>query len=339
MARRTVRAALVTLAVLVVLGGLATGLAWRQYDDFLARPLTIPAEGVVFVVEPGAGGNAVVRQLAARGLTAADWRWKALLRFEPAVFRAGEYRLDHGMRPRDVVRHLASGRVIGYRFTIVEGWTFRQLLQALAANGELAHELPLDEPAAWDFRALFPGLAHPEGWFLPETYLFTRGDSDRDVLLRAHRAMQEALAAAWGSRDVGLPLETPYELLILASIIEKETALAHERGEIAGVFVRRLRSGMRLQTDPTVIYGLGEAFDGDIRRRDLTTDTPYNTYTRHGLPPTPIALPGRAALQAAAHPEPGDTLYFVADGNGGHTFSRTLEEHQEAVDRLIERNR
>ncbi|MEJ2384101.1 MAG: endolytic transglycosylase MltG, partial [Xanthomonadales bacterium] len=270
-------------------------------------------------------------------LTQADWKWRLLLRLEPAVLQAGEYRLEASMTPRDVIRRLGSGDVIHYRFTVVEGWTFRQLRQALAADTELAHELPSPDDGDWDFRGLFPELDHPEGWFLPETYLFTRGDSDRDLLLRANRAMQDALATAWEGRDTGLPLETPYELLILASIIEKETAVPQERGQIAGVFVRRLRKGMRLQTDPTVIYGLGETFDGDIRRRDLRTDTPYNTYTRHGLPPTPIALPGRAALEAAAHPEPGDTLYFVADGSGGHTFSRTLEEHQAAVDRLLNR--
>jgi len=339
MARGAVKATLAVAAALALLAAAAATLAWRDYRGFLEAPLAIPAEGAVLVVEPGAGGNAVVRRLDALGLTAADWRWKVLLRLNPVVFRAGEYRLEAGMTPPDVIGHLASGRVVQYRFTIVEGWTFRQLLEALAANGDLNHELALADASAFDVRELLPELEHPEGWFLPETYLFTRGDSDRDLLLRAHDAMQEALADAWASRDTGLPLETPYELLILASIVEKETALAHERGQVAGVFVRRLQKRMRLQTDPTVIYGLGDAFDGDIRRRDLVTDTPYNTYTRHGLPPTPIALPGRAALQATAHPEPGDTLYFVADGSGGHTFSRTLEEHQQAVDRLIGRNR
>jgi UPF0755 protein len=182
------------------------------------------------------------------------------------------------------------------------------------------------------------GLEHPEGWFLPETYQFTRGDSDQDILIRAHAAMQQALEEAWDSRDDDLPIDSPYELLILASIIEKETSLEEERPLIAGVFVRRLNKGMRLQTDPTVIYGLGDSFDGDIRRRDLQTDTAYNTYTRKGLPPTPIAMPGRQALAAAASPAPGEALFFVADGNGGHTFSVTLEEHQRAVKKLIERN-
>jgi UPF0755 protein len=339
MARRAVKTFLAAAAVLLVAAAVAGLLAWRDYQGFLDTPLTVPADGAVLTVAPGAGGYAVVDQLAARGMTEVGWRWRLLLRLEPTVLRAGEYRLTPGMTPRDAIRHLASGAVIQYPFTIVEGWTFRQLAQALADHPELAHELPLDEPGGRDVREAFPELEHPEGWFLPETYLFTRGDSDLDLLRRAYDAMQDALAAAWQARDTGLPLETPYQLLILASIVEKETALPQERGQVAGVFVRRLQKGMRLQTDPTVIYGLGDAFDGDIRRRDLKTDTPYNTYTRHGLPPTPIALPGRASLEAAAHPEPGDTLYFVADGQGGHTFSRTLEEHQAAVDRLIGRNR
>ena len=337
MARRAVNLVAGLAAALFITIAVGGGWAWREYRDFNSEPLSIPVDGAVIVVEPGTGGAAVVRALAARGLTRADWKWRLLLRLEPVLLKAGEYRLDPGMTPRDVVQRLASGDVIRYRFTVVEGWTFRQLREALAANPDLEQVLPPPAAGDWDFRSLFPDIGHPEGWFLPETYLFTRGDSDRDLLLRAHRAMQEALAEAWAGRDTGLPLETPYELLILASIIEKETALPEERGTIAGVFVRRLNRGMRLQTDPTVIYGLGEAFDGDIRRRDLRRDTPYNTYTRHGLPPTPIALPGRAALEAAAHPEPGDTLYFVADGSGGHTFSRTLEEHQAAVDRMLKR--
>ena len=179
--------------------------------------------------------------------------------------------------------------------------------------------------------------AAPEGWFLPETYYFVRGERDVDILHRAYQAMQEALDEAWQGRDIGLPLSNPYELLILASIVEKETGLPHERGQVAGVFARRLQKGMRLQTDPTIIYGLGSNFDGNIRSRDLRTDNPYNTYTRGGLPPTPIAMPGRATLIATANPDDGTALFFVADGEGGHTFSTTLEEHEAAVRKLIER--
>jgi UPF0755 protein len=181
------------------------------------------------------------------------------------------------------------------------------------------------------------GAENPEGWFLPETYQFVRGYTAADLLKRAYQDMQAVLSRAWESRADGLPLQSPYELLILASIIERETAVDSERDEISGVFVRRLQSGMRLQTDPTVIYGLGEAYDGNIRKVDLQTDTAYNTYTRHGLPPTPIALPGVASLQAAARPKEGTSLYFVANGQGGHTFSDTLEDHQEAVNVMLGR--
>jgi len=180
---------------------------------------------------------------------------------------------------------------------------------------------------------------NPEGWFLPETYVFVRGDSDTQILARAYIDMQESLARAWIGRDMGLPYETQDELLTMASIIEKETSLGSERADIAGVFVRRLLQHWRLETDPTVIYGMGDSYQGNIRRKDLKKDTPYNTYTRHGLPPTPIALPGLASLQAAAHPADGEAMFFVANGQGGHAFSSTLEAHNKAVRQLIKRNR
>ena len=331
------KAAAVFIVVLVALAGLYL-YAWRQYQSFLETPLNIPADGMPFELAPGTNGKAIVRQLSEAGATESGWQWKVLMRLEPAVYRAGEYRVPSGTGPRGLLELLSSGRVVQYRFTIVEGWTFGQLAEALAQDPVLERALPLEDPYGWDPGTLFEGMAHAEGWFLPETYLFTRGDGDRQILERAHVAMNRELESAWASRDTGLPLDSPYELLVLASIIEKETALDSERDRIAGVFTRRLQKGMRLQTDPTVIYGIGEAFDGDIRRSDLKTDTPYNTYTRHGLPPTPIAMPGRASLQAAAHPAEGEELFFVADGKGGHTFSRTLEEHQAAVDALLGRN-
>ena len=329
---------LITALAVLVLAGATLGFAWSRYQQFLQTPLAIPVTGELFEVQPGYGGADIVRQLSERGFTQAGWEWKLLMRLEPAIYRAGEYRLQVGSGPREVLALLASGRVVAYQFTLVEGWTFRQLAQALLADPNLEHVLDLTDPSQWTPSNLFPDMQHPEGWFLPETYQFTKGDSDRDILLRAHAAMQEALDDAWERRATGLPLDSPYELLILASIIEKETALEEERGQISGVFVRRLNKRMRLQTDPTVIYGMGEDFDGDIRRKDLRTDTPYNTYTRHGLPPTPIAMPGRASLLAAASPEPGETLYFVANGKGGHTFSKTLAEHQAAVNKLIGKN-
>ncbi|MEJ8568354.1 endolytic transglycosylase MltG [Elongatibacter sediminis] len=324
------------LALAAGVAALAGWLAWRDYQAFLSTPLRLPAEGRVLVVEPGMSGISMVTRLADMGVTRNGWTWRLLLRLEPAIIQAGEYRLETGMKPADLLGRLTRGDVIRYRFTIVEGWTVRQLLDALAADPVLGAGVPPDA-ATTVLPTLVDGHVNPEGWFLPETYSFVRGDSYRELLLRSHRDMRAALEQAWAARHEDHPVTSPYELLILASIIEKETAVEAERGDVSGVFVRRLRRGMRLQTDPTVIYGIGEAYDGDIRRRDLVTDTPYNTYTRHGLPPTPIALPGRASLMAAAQPRPGDALFFVADGAGGHTFSATLEEHEKAVKKLLER--
>lgn len=329
---------LAALLVVVLAVALAAGLAWRDYQQFLGTPLAIPEGGYLYELAPGTHGKSIVAQLSDRGLTRQSWRWPLLMRLEPAVYRAGEYLLPEGLTPQQLLVLLSSGDVVQYRITLVEGWSFGQFAQALARDPVLLHTLDLASPYEWDPGTVFEGMEYAEGWFLPETYQFTRGDRDVDILARAKEAMNGALQSAWDSRATGLPLGSPYELLILASIIEKETALDSERERIAGVFVRRLQKGMRLQTDPTVIYGLGEAFDGDIRRRDLRTDTPYNTYTRHGLPPTPIAMPGRASLEAAAHPAEGEELYFVADGNGGHTFSKTLAEHQAAVNKLLGRN-
>ena len=322
-------------AIPFVLAALAAWWLWARYHEFLDTPLDVPENGLVFVLAPGSSGSDMVQQLADQGVTRPGWEWKLLMRLEPHLYRSGEYRLEAGLRPREVLEELASGRVIQYRLTLVEGWTFMQWAALLDGNDILEHRFDLQDPEQWP--ALLPelGIEHPEGWFLPETYQFTRGDSDLDILIRAHRAMRAELDQAWASRVEGSPLNSPYELLILASIVEKETAREDERGRIAGVFIRRLKKGMRLQTDPTIIYGLGESFDGDIRRRDLQTDTPYNTYTRGGLPPTPIAMPGRASLRAAARPAEGEALYFVADGNGGHTFSETLEDHQAAVNKLL----
>jgi UPF0755 protein len=331
------RRARVLVSSLLLLAGLAAWLAWARFQAFLETPLDLPPDGHVFMLAPGSSGSNIVQQLAAEGFTRPGWQWKLLMRLDPHVYRSGEYQLRAGMRPRQVLETLASGQVVQYRLTLVEGWTFAQVAGLLQGNAVLEHPVDLSDPANWPGVLSALDLEHPEGWFLPETYQFTRGDSDLDILARAHRSMRSELEQAWQDREEDLPLDSPYELLILASIVEKETGLDSERAEVAGVFVRRLRKGMRLQTDPTVIYGLGDRFDGDIRRRDLEADTPYNTYTRGGLPPTPIAMPGRASLRAAARPADGESLYFVADGKGGHTFSVTLEEHQAAVNKLLRR--
>ena len=328
---------LLALAFVLLLLSVSGWYGWQRYSNFLRTPLNVAANGQVFQLQAGTTGADIVNQMGVLGLTRPAWEWRLLMRLEPHVYRAGEYRLESGISPQEVLGLLSSGQVIQYRFTLVEGWTFQQLATALAANTVLKHELDLEAPSQWPPLSSDLGIGYPEGWFLPETYQFTRGDSDRDVLFRAHASMKKALDEAWESRIEDLPIDSPYQMLILASIIEKETSLDEERALVAGVFTRRLNKGMRLQTDPTVIYGMGDSYDGDIRRRDLQTDTPYNTYTRHGLPPTPIAMPGAASLMAAARPAPGEALYFVADGDGGHTFSATLEDHQEAVRKLMER--
>lgn len=324
--------------ILALMAGIAVLFASQQYQRFLETPLSLPAEAYVFQIESGASGSTIIKHLAKSGFTRNSWQWRLLMRLEPPTIKTGEYQLDPGILPRELLQLLSSGAVVQYRFTLVEGWTFTQLLQTLAKDDVLKQTLVPDSDEAGTAVISSLGVDHPEGWFLPETYQFTRGDSDSDILERAHQAMERELERAWEARTDDLPLNSPYQLLILASIIEKETGKAEERGQIAGVLIRRLQQGMKLQTDPTVIYGLGDSFDGNIRRRDLKTDTPYNTYTRFGLPPTPIAMPGRASLLAAAQPNAGDAFYFVADGTGGHTFSATLQEHQKAVKRLIKRN-
>jgi UPF0755 protein len=326
------------LALISVLLGVFAWQGWERYQGFLQTPLSISGEGQTFLLEPGTPGDEIVRQLGSLGLARPGWEWRLLMRLEPVVYRAGEYWLEAGITPQGLLAKLSSGAVLQHRFTLVEGWTFKQFAAALDANPVLAHQFDLAGSASWDSVSAYLGFEYPEGWFLPETYQFTRGDSDRDILARSHAAMVQALDEAWNSRDDELPVDSPYELLILASIIEKETSLDEERPLVAGVFTRRLKKGMRLQTDPTVIYGMGDAYDGDIRRRDLQTDTAYNTYTRRGLPPTPIAMPGRESLGAAARPAAGEALFFVADGKGGHTFSEKLEDHQQAVKKLTERN-
>lgn len=319
------------LALLAVVGG---WFAWRHFEAFADAPAGAP-EGTTIVVARGDSFVQVLGKLRAVGITSGhDLEWKLLATRMKALPRiqVGEYAIDPSLSPRALIGKLVRGDVIRHRFTIVEGWSMRDLRVAIGRHGVLEDDVAgIDDAALMD--ALGRAGVPAEGRFLPETYLFTRGEAASAVLDQAADAMDAALAEAWAARQDDLPLSSPEELLTLASIIEKETGKASERPEIAGVFVRRLNIGMRLQTDPTVIYGLGAAFDGNLRRVDLQTDTPFNTYTRFGLPPHPIAMPGRAALMAAAGPLDGETLYFVARGDGSHHFSRTYAEHREAVRR------
>ncbi|RMF99262.1 MAG: endolytic transglycosylase MltG [Gammaproteobacteria bacterium] len=330
------------LSLPLVVFAIAAGAAWLAWQRWLDAPLQVPADGYLLELPPGTTVTGLTRRLEADRVLGQGWllAWQARLSGQSRQLQAGEYLVEPGTTPRGLLAQLVAGRVRLHALTIVEGWTVRDLLAALRAHPAIRHTLRAEGPQAL---AAELGLERPhaEGLFFPDTYRFPRGTSDIELLGQAHELMQRRLAAAWARRAPGLPLRDPYEALILASIIERETALDSERPIIAGVFIRRLQRGMRLQTDPSVIYGLGSDFDGDLRRRDLRRDTPYNTYTRSGLPPTPIALPGEASLLAAVQPAPGDALYFVATGlpDGSHVFSATLAEHQAAVARYLRRLR
>lgn len=309
-------------------------IGWKLfgYHDFLHSPLRTGKDGITLEVPSGITVKNLSRELARLGLLENPeyFSWRARWRGISHQIKAGEYFITTGTFPDQFLDMLIHGKVKLHSLTIVEGWTFRQLLQAVQKNAVLKRTLE-NVPDKEIMSAIGHANEHPEGKFLPETYHFPRGTTDREFLKRAYRAMDKTLSSEWKERDKSLPLKSPYEALVLASIIEKETAVKNEYTKISGVFTRRLQKGMRLQTDPTVIYGLGESFDGNLRLKDLRKDTPYNTYTRTGLPPTPIALPGREALRAALHPDNDTTLYFVAKGNGEHYFSSTLHEHNQAV--------
>lgn len=305
---------------------------WMDYREFANSPLQLPEQGLVYQLRPGTSVAALAGELVQQGVLDSPLylRLLARQRGDAERIKAGEYRIVAGTTPAQLMDQLVLGKVVQYSLTLIEGWSFAQVRAALANEPALKQTLN-GKSAAEILAQLGASESHPEGLFLPDTYVFIRGDSDINFLKRAYQAMKSYLAEEWNQRAEDLPLETPYQALILASIIEKETGKEEERPAIAGVFVRRLKRGMKLQTDPTVIYGLGDAFDGNLRRRDLRRDTPYNTYTRKGLPPTPIALPGREAVQAALHPQDGKSLYFVARGDGSHAFSSTLNEHNRAV--------
>lgn len=320
------------VGVSVLIGSAVAGWVLMDYRQFTQATLAVPAEGRLYEVRPGMGLKRVARELEQAGVIASDLYLLAMARLQGTAddIKVGEYRLQADMKPDDLLQALVDGDVVLYSLTLIEGWSFRQVMAAVKNSPDLVHTL---EATDGDTVMAALGLTgqHPEGRFFPDTYFFPRGTKDIDFLERAYLAMEDVLEEEWAERAAGLPYDTPYEALTMASLVEKETAVPEERPAIAGVFVRRLEKGMRLQTDPTVIYGMGEEFDGDIRRRDLKRDNPYNTYRRHGLPPTPIANPGRAAIHAALNPLPGDALYFVSRGDGSHHFSATLEEHNKAV--------
>lgn len=324
------------LAALLAVAIAAAAIYWQRSNAAMqaAGPHAVP---VRLVVAEGATVRSVLAELERQGAIADRQAIDFQLRVRGAPqIKTGRYEIPAHASPEEILRQLAEGRVILEALTVVEGWTFADMRRVIEAHPGIRQTLKGKDTAAF-MDAIGHAGEHPEGRFFPDTYRFAAGTSDRDLYLLAYRKMAEALEAAWAKRALNLPLADEYAALTLASIVEKETGLASERPRIAGVFVTRLRRNMRLQTDPTVIYGLGTAYDGNIRERDLRTDTPYNTYTRGGLPPTPIALPSREALEAVVQPlETGD-IFFVATGNGdgSHVFSATLEEHNAAVARYL----
>lgn len=323
------------LLLLLLLILAAVALAW-DFQRQLDAPL-LPAPSARFEVAAGQSFDRVAERLLAEGHLASArtvpyLKLEARLRGFGARIHAGEYALDPQLRVRDVIGLLVSGRTVMYELRLLEGWTLRQALAEIRRHPQIRQTLQ-DASLAEIARAVGFDAQHPEGWLFPDTYRFARNTSDVALLRKAFAMQTRILQEEWEGRAPDLPYATAEEALTMASIIEKETGLASERRQIAGVFVRRLRLGMRLQTDPTVIYGVGESFDGNLRLRDLRTDTPYNTYTRFGLPPTPICLPGRESIHAALHPEDGDSLFFVSRGDGSHVFSATLEQHNAAVRR------
>lgn len=325
--------------VLVLIASFAGAWLIMDFQAFRTNALEIPPAGITFEIHSGENLKSVAGRLNESGVLESPLYFVVLGRYleYDSRLKAGEFKVQQGTSPEQLLDQLANGQVMQHSLTLIEGETFKDMMLRISQDKVLKQTL-----AAHDGETVMAAIGrpgeHPEGRFLPETYYFPRGTSDVDFLRRAYRDMSTFLQQAWTERDADLPLENPYEALILASIVEKETGVAEERPMIAGVFIRRLHKKMRLQTDPTVIYGIGDSFDGDIRYRDLRTDTPYNTYTRSGLPPTPIALPGREAILAALHPAEGNSLYFVARGDGSHKFSSTLKEHNRAVDKY-QRNR
>lgn len=321
-------AAIVTLILLI---GVGLGVGYWRYDKAIKQPLNLQVEQVI-EVPVGASPNAMLNQLQKEGIINDAFLVRMYWRFElkNQAIHSGEYRLKPDMSIQDVISIWTKGEVVQYKVTLVDGWNFKQVRAALAKQ-PLLKQQTLEMNNEQIMAALEDAGQHPEGQFYPDTYLYTKGDSDLDILKRAHLRLVKVLAEEWQNKAENLPYQTPYQALIMASVIEKETGVARERTQIAGVFIRRLQKNMLLQTDPTVIYGMGDSYKGKITRADLRTETPYNTYVIAGLPPTPIAMVSREAIYAALHPAESNALYFVAKGDGSHEFSDSLIEHNNAV--------
>ncbi len=318
-----------------IAGGLTAGWFWRDMQAQLDAPINITApNSLTYTIKPGMNLKQVAQDLTQQGALDHPYYFmlEGRLQGSESRLKAGEYLLKSGVTQRQLLELFVAGKVVQHSLTLIEGWSFRQLMDEVVSNGTLVQTLSnIDSKTV--MAALSVPEMHPDGRFFPDTYHFPIGMTDIEFLHRAYVRMERVLEDEWQQRQEGLPYKTSDEALIMASIIEKETAVAEERAAIAGVFVRRLQKGMKLQTDPTVIYAMGDDYHGNIRRQDLKIDSPYNTYFYAGLPPTPISLPGVEAIHAALHPEDGETLYFVAKGDGSHYFSKTLKEHNRAVAR------
>jgi UPF0755 protein len=319
---------LLSFAFLVAMA-IAGWLAW-----FAFSPVSMVKSPLEFEIRTGSGLRTAAGDIAKAGVEFPSWQFSWLGRFTGRAgdIKAGSYEVSHGATPWDILKKITRGDVTQAEIVFVEGKTFREMRAQMDADSNLRHD-SRELSDAEILTRIGVKESHPEGLFFPDTYLFAKQSSDLELLRRAYQAMQRRLANEWENRDPGVPYDDPYQALIMASIVEKETGRSADRPFVASVFANRLKRGMLLQTDPTVIYGLGEAFDGNLRKKDLVTDGAYNTYTRPGLPPTPIAMPGQASLHLVLHPPESDKLYFVARGDGTSVFSRTLEEHNRAVAR------
>jgi len=323
------------LTLLLLFVAMLVGMIGYAVYGYRAKPLPMQASTLRFKVDKGATLNGLTAAMQASGLQVRRWQLALALKLrgDSRAIKAGVYQLDAPTTLEQLLDKLVKGDAVLAELLVVEGWTFRQLRERIAGHAELLHDSTSLSDAQL-LERIGARETHPEGLFFPSTYRFSPGSSDLEVFRQAYRLMQQTLASAWEKRGEGLPLRSPYEALVLASIVEKETGRAEDRHKVAAVFINRLRIGMLLQSDPTTIYGMGERFDGNLRKRDLQTDTPYNTYTRAGLPPTPIGLPGRAAIEAVMQPAQIKALYFVARGDGSSEFSNDLEAHNRAVARF-----
>lgn len=323
------------IATILVLAIATTLLIRLDYQTAILE--TVVHKPTIIEIKRGDSVNSLIKQLTIKGVAIKSFWFKvhAYQREETNKLKIGEYSLNPGLTASEILTLIVSGKTRQYSITFPEGWNFKEILDRIQTNKHLIHKLNYqDLDNAELMNSLGSDITFPEGLFFPDTYYFDKSMTDVSLLQRAYDKMKQVLTMEWAKREVGIPLKTPYEALILASIVEKETGIVSERPVIAGVFVRRLQKDMLLQTDPTVIYGMGESFKGNIRRKDLRTRTEYNTYVIKGLPPTPIAMPGQKAIHAVLHPEKGNSLYFVSKGDGSHVFSKSLKDHNRAVNKF-----